>query len=549
MAQNMMQRLPCVFKLICNVSRIANLIANSMQVSSESPDEKLEDDNHVEDEDADKETMSKKQDEISLAEKMHLLWNSGKPDLEKDDAHVNLHQIDAVDDDDAGDGYAITHYPEAWQFLTGSHAYYWLLARVRTEMLLTKRDRASEAIKREIMRGLASRPKGYAKAVTKAKFYVYWSLRTFLKEKYPDEQSVRLGSLITMIASGDDVQALTCAQYMGQVWPVTGPETLSAVQGALDTGPGQAYKGISNPILIVVIMTYRLVAIMMDKTRIALEVNDSTIVAVVKGTEPAIAEIGQQLAWLGAALRSSPSEQMTYSTPRVTLSNVTEAIFAFDFQVREFVHQEPLRNGSCWRPLFRNPVIVEGYPILARANGEKGLEISLNMMAGLGEASRVTNFDGGLVIKGYSTMFCPTERIKNSVLWHYLFNHDGNRMSYLSPDTLCRGRVPIHEVDMACLEYSRNFLGWASNVEVHIGEPPPSITLQGPNRAVERLDAFGRIEPDSSYFTNQQLSTSQLPTARLGISQELLYASIVKGSKRLGSSKALNMSSLPFSYC
>jgi hypothetical protein len=142
--------------------------------------------------------------------------------------------------------------------------------------------------------------------------------------------------------------------------------------------------------------------------------------------------------------------------------------FKVSFQVvdiKPFPHGEG-PNGSCWRPLFRNPIVVRGYPILARFGGEKGLELPLNIMVGLGQATRVTNFDGGLVIKGFSTMFCPTQRMQNSVLWHLLVNQDGDRISYLSAEG---ARAPIHEVDAPCLERSRNFLGWASSVEIHAG--------------------------------------------------------------------------------
>jgi hypothetical protein len=163
---------------------------------------------------------------------------------------------------------------------------------------------------------------------------------------------------------------------------------------------------------------------------------------------------------------------MAYATPRITFSSgFSPATFKFTFQFAEMDpgQQGVQRNGSCWRSLFRNPIIVEGYPILARTNKEKGLEIPLNIMAGLGQASRATNFDGGLVIKGHSTMFCPTQRIKDSVLWHYLFNQDKSRMSYLFADTIHRGRALLHEVDMACLSHSRNFLGWCSSAEIHAG--------------------------------------------------------------------------------
>ena len=73
------------------------------------------------------------------------------------------------------------------------------------------------------------------------------------------------------------------------------------------------------------------------------------------------------------------------------------------------------------------------------------------------------------MIKGHSTMFCPTKRTKDSVLWHYVFNQDASRISYLDADTLCSGRALVNQVDMACLEHSRNFLGWSSSVEIHAG--------------------------------------------------------------------------------
>lgn len=209
-----------------------------------------------------------------------------------------------------------------------------------------------------------------------------------------------------------------------------------------------------------------------DQTRINLDIRNSSIVVVVAGTEPAIAEIGQQLAWLGAALRAAPSDnKMAYSTPKISFTSGSVVTFRLSFRV---IDLEPIPrgaepNGSCWRPLFRNPVIVQGYPIRARLGEEKGLEVPLNMMAGLGQASRVVEFNGGLVMKGHSTLFCPTQRIQNSLLWHFIFNEAGERISYLSADRFGDDRVSISEVDTACLERSRHFLGWSSSAEVLAG--------------------------------------------------------------------------------
>jgi len=224
-------------------------------------------------EDEDAEIAPQEQEGITLAEKMDL-WKTEKPvddgeeniseepdgyivagnmhhsetetpALGREDDYIALDENDEAEEDEDED-YAITHFPEAWQFLTSSHAYYWLLARVRTELLLTKRiGTSADNIRREILKGLTSRSRknGYGQTMIKVTFQISWSLPQFLKQQYPEEDFVKLGSLITLVSSEDDVQALTCAQYMSQVWPVTGSDTLAALQGALDKGPGQPFKG------------------------------------------------------------------------------------------------------------------------------------------------------------------------------------------------------------------------------------------------------------------------------------------------------------------
>jgi hypothetical protein len=206
--------------------------------TSKSHQEKLEDE--------EEEIVSTKDPELSSAEKVDL-WKIEKPDvIRQENEPLPFDETDPAAHEDQED-YVITHYPEAWTFLTNSNAYEWLLARMKAEILLTKIDGTLvDSIKKEILKGLASISKrfGYHQGASQARFEISWPLMRYIEEKYLDKHDLQLGSLITIVGSGGEVQALTCSQYMNQVWPVTGLETLLALQGALDKGAGQTYKGV-----------------------------------------------------------------------------------------------------------------------------------------------------------------------------------------------------------------------------------------------------------------------------------------------------------------
>jgi hypothetical protein len=221
-----------------------------------------------------------------------------------------------------------------------------------------------------------------------------------------------------------------------------------------------------------------------DGTTLEVSIIDSTVRVNARGTEFSLADIGEQFAWLGAALRSSPYDnQMAHSIPQIITLNtystshtksrgIPALHFKLNFLIEDLDHgcHEAKRNGSCWHSLFKNAVVVRGYPILARMREEKGLEIPLNMMAALGQTPRITEFGGDLVMKGFSTMFVPTKRIGDSVLWHFLFNEDGSRMSYLCATNHYPNQGSISMVDISSLVHTRNFLGWTSSVTNCIGE-------------------------------------------------------------------------------
>ena len=160
-----------------------------------------------------------------------------------------------------------------------------------------------------------------------------------------------------------------------------------------------------------------------DNTKLTAWIHKSKFMVEAFGTGDSVAEIGEQLAWLGAALRSSPYELgVAYCTPFVSdihVSNAPHPVSGIRLGPIFFARSiSPCRkgkntlepsNGQCWHNMFRNPVVVKGYPIPRRSEPNTGLEIPLNMMAGLARTQRVNTFNGKLFIKGFSTMLVPTK--------------------------------------------------------------------------------------------------------------------------------------------
>lgn len=205
------------------------------------------------------------------------------------------------------------------------------------------------------------------------------------------------------------------------------------------------------------------------------------------GTGHSVAEIGEQLAWLGAALRSSSHELgVAYSSipfisdiridnaPHKISGTVSRAdiLVKIDFTVQEKKEDLEPANGQCWHNIFRNPVVVKGYPIQRRSEVDIGLEIPLNMMAGLARTQRANTFNGKLFIKGFSTMLVPKRRSRDLLLWHLLYNKDENRISYLD------NTVPHAEnVSAFNLEKARHIVGWCSEVRNYAGKTNVKIAI------------------------------------------------------------------------
>jgi len=201
------------------------------------------------------------------------------------------------------------------------------------------------------------------------------------------------------------------------------------------------------------------------------------------GTLDAVAEICEQLAWIGAAVRSSPDEQgpakcspyirdLRDASP-VDDRNVVKCHIEFTVE-RPSEEEMATMNGRCWYSLFRNPVVVHGFPIQARLESDTGLEMPLNMMAGLAGARRITKFGGQVFLKSFSIILLLAKRMTDTFVWHVLLNDNGSHISYTDPRVWAIAEQWPQDVEMHSIQSARHVVGWCSKVSSLAGEIPPS---------------------------------------------------------------------------
>ena len=203
---------------------------------------------------------------------------------------------------------------------------------------------------------------------------------------------------------------------------------------------------------------------------------DKHISVTVTGSSYSIAEVGEELAWINAVFTPpylddvvasiSPSCDIskvphgTQSTTRVSkicrlvASRTTPATFSSLAD----------SNGTCWKNLFRNPVLVQGYPIPRRQYPNTGIEAPLDVIAHLVNTPKVSIFNNMIFLKAHSTVLVPTLQHQGVIYWHMVFDKDGNHVSY--SDSKVKSYLANYPKDLSIsdLQTFRHVVGWCPNV-------------------------------------------------------------------------------------
>jgi hypothetical protein len=336
-------------------------------------------------------------------------------------------------------------------------------------------------IKAQILDGLPSQhkvsrrisPQAYAIA-----FEVDWDPLVFVKEQnYTENACEAIRTAITLTGNYRDAQALTTEAYVKQVWADYGLCVLRLILDVIAAG-GQIRrcKSVYASMLIALIM----IASLPDRTNLTASLrqqeNSRQLLVVAEGTVDAVAEVGQQLAWMGAALRSSlSSDKISTSEPYIDTvktegpaldGSLVQANLRIGFRLTDKRLCDPYRSGHCWIKAFKNPVLVKGFPILRRHEDKLGLEVPVEIMARLVDTQSVHLFGSKLFVKGFAAMFASRGVANDFMLWHYSYVPDGIHIAYSTDEAPGNESDALYKVKTA-----RHIVGWCSESQCLAGKP------------------------------------------------------------------------------
>ncbi|KAK2754458.1 hypothetical protein CKAH01_17435 [Colletotrichum kahawae] len=142
-----------------------------------------------------------------------------------------------------------------------------------------------------------------------------------------------------------------------------------------------------------------------------------------------------------------------------------------EFQISCHFEDIPLQEQSCWMNLVSPDVVLaKHFPIPPRCE-EKGLEMSIDLLAKLCGIQHAIVFKGGVVMEGPTAMLLPISRQGDIIQWHLVVPENGRRrLSYLEGVRQCTSRALIDEVDLEALKNTRAIVGWWSEARTRLGD-------------------------------------------------------------------------------
>ena len=185
----------------------------------------------------------------------------------------------------------------------------------------------------------------------------------------------------------------------------------------------------------------------------------------VSGSTNELVEIAQQLSLLAASIRVPISDALCHSETTIRPRGISKSSNEFRLELSDL--QAVSNTGhSCWHPLFAGSVMARGFPTPPRS-GEVGIEIPYSLMTSLSRILYPVQFDGGLLLKGFSTMLVPIKCSQDSIQWHFISGEEKKRLPTGSVNTRIKEWCRMD--DSSIFSQRKAFLGWCKSVKVHLG--------------------------------------------------------------------------------
>lgn len=142
----------------------------------------------------------------------------------------------------------ISNQSKYGEFISKLPEYEWLLSDLRKEGILTpsKYSDPKRAIREHILSLLPPLSKISRKKSTDARhvtFRIQWNHLDFAETQgYKGRPDYVIERAITLTGGAQDAQALSCKEYLSQVWPSSGEQMMELVKKIVSSTPGQQHR-------------------------------------------------------------------------------------------------------------------------------------------------------------------------------------------------------------------------------------------------------------------------------------------------------------------
>lgn len=205
-----------------------------------------------------------------------------------------------------------------------------------------------------------------------------------------------------------------------------------------------------------------------DNTQLDATIDRFCLIITATGPPVFIAECGEQLSWLGAAVQHDSQRAFNICTASVVKRSVedlnrsstrTKHLHRYklwhDLSSTWELERSVSKAGEYCQGLVGKSVLILGFPITRRPEGYSGLEVSFETLLKLLEAKEASLKNGMVVVKGRKATLWLAKHTDAVYLWHHFYELTENGTACMDG---CTGRY--HDgIDLRSLEIGRHILG------------------------------------------------------------------------------------------